>query len=173
MKKLSKIVALLLAGALTMLLFTACGGGGGAGKIEEDKQKDMMNNIMSSSQGKKIKENDPGLYQTALSDLNADIEAHSKNGGGAFKGEVRVRGTDPAEEFVTITVTADYKVGQFLTNLLDFISRNIGIKYPGTNVDFRANSSWSKAAVVVKSDQYGTYVAVAIQVKNLNYPKPL
>lgn len=29
MKKLSKIVALLLAGALTMLLFTACGGGGG------------------------------------------------------------------------------------------------------------------------------------------------
>lgn len=31
MKKLSKIVALLLAGALTMLLFTACGGGGGGG----------------------------------------------------------------------------------------------------------------------------------------------
>ena len=29
MKKLSKIVALLLAGALTMLLFTACSGGGG------------------------------------------------------------------------------------------------------------------------------------------------
>ena len=28
MKKLSKIVALLLAGALTMLLFTACGGTG-------------------------------------------------------------------------------------------------------------------------------------------------
>ena len=172
MKKLSKIVALLLAGALTMLLFTACGGGGGAGKIEEDKQKDMMNNIMSSSQGKKIKENDPGLYQTALTDLNTDIKAHSKKGG-AFVGDIRVRGIDPAQEDVTITVTADYKVGQFLTNLLDFISRNIGIKYPGTNVDFRANSSWSKAAVVVKSDQYGTYVAVAIQVKNLNYPKPL
>ena len=30
MKKLSKIVALLLAGALTMLLFTACSGGGGS-----------------------------------------------------------------------------------------------------------------------------------------------
>lgn len=41
MKKLSKIVALLLAGALTMLLFTACGGGGGgnltAQKDEEEK----------------------------------------------------------------------------------------------------------------------------------------
>ena len=172
MKKLSKIVALLLAGALTMLLFTACGGGGGAGKIEEDKQKDMMNNIMSSSQGKKIKENDPGLYQTALSDLNTDIEAHSKEGG-AFKGDVRVRGIAPAEEFVTITVTADYKVGQALTYLLNLISTKIRIEYPGTNVDVSANSSWSKAAVVVKSDQYGTYVAVAIQIKNPNYPKPL
>ena len=36
MKKLSKIVALLLAGALTMLLFTACGGGGGS-PTEEQK----------------------------------------------------------------------------------------------------------------------------------------
>ena len=42
MKKLSKIVALLLAGALTMLLFTACGGGGNdaataefEGKVEQ------------------------------------------------------------------------------------------------------------------------------------------
>lgn len=41
MKKLSKIVALLLAGALTMFLFTACSGGGGDGmatkKTEEVK----------------------------------------------------------------------------------------------------------------------------------------
>lgn len=38
MKKLSKIVALLLAGALTMLLFTACsGGGGGSSSMSEDK----------------------------------------------------------------------------------------------------------------------------------------
>ena len=36
MKKLSKIVALLLAGALTMLLFTACGGG----EQEHGYQKD-------------------------------------------------------------------------------------------------------------------------------------
>ena len=35
MKKLSKIVALLLAGALTMLLFPACSGGGG--QTEEQK----------------------------------------------------------------------------------------------------------------------------------------
>ena len=34
MKKLSKIVALLLAGALTMLLFTACSGGGQRHRVD-------------------------------------------------------------------------------------------------------------------------------------------
>lgn len=171
MKKLSKIVALLLAGAMAMVMLTACSGGGGAPEAPGNpKEQEMMKNITSSSQGKGIKENDPGLYQTALTDLNTDLKAQSKNAG-IFVGDIRVRGIDPAQEYVTITVTADYKVGQFLTNLLDFISTKIGIKYPGANVDFKTNSSWSKAAVVVRSNEYGTYVAVAIQVKNLNYPK--
>ena len=169
MKKLSKIVALLLAGAMAMVMLTACSGGAPEAP-GNPKEQEMMQTIKQSSQGKGIKENDPGLYQTALTDLNTDIEAHSKKGG-VFVGDIRVRGTNPAQEYVTITVTADYKVGQFLTNLLDFISANIGIKYPGTKVDFKTDSSWSKAAVVVRSDRYGTYVAVAIQVKNLNYPK--
>lgn len=168
MKKLKKFAALLLVGVMALALLTACGGGPNV--PGNSKEQEMMKTIMDSSQGKGIKENDPGLYQTALTDLNTDIEAHSKKGG-AFVGDIRVRGTNPAQEYVTITVTADYKVGQFLTNLLDFISANIGIKYPGTNVDFKTSSSWSKAAVVVRSDEYGTYVAVAIQVKNLNYPK--
>lgn len=171
MKKLSKIVALLLAGAMAMVMLTACtGGGNGPNTPGNPKEQEMMKNITSSEQGKGIKENDPDLYKTALTDLNTDIKAHSEKGG-AFVGDLRVRGTNPAQEYVTITVTADYRVGQLLTNLLDFISANIGIKYPGTKVDFKTNSSWSKAAVVVRSDKYGTYVAVAIQVKNLNYPK--
>lgn len=171
MKNLKKFVALLLAGVMAMVMLTACSGGtDGPNAPGNPKEQEMMKKITSSSQGKGIKENDPDLYQTALTDLNTDIKAHSKKGG-AFVGDIRVRGIDPAQEYVTITVTADYRVGQFLTNLLDFISANIGIKYPGTNVDFKTNSSWSKAAVVVRSDEYGTYVAVAIQVKNLAYPK--
>lgn len=170
MKNLKKFVALLLAGVMAMVLFTACSGGNGPNAPGNSKEQEMMQTIKQSSQGKGIKENDPDLYKTALSDLNTDIKAHSEKGG-VFVGDLRVRGTNPAQEYVTITVTADYKVGQFLTNLLDFISANIGIKYPGTKVDFKTNSSWSKAAVVVRSDRYGTYVAVAIRVKNLNYPK--
>ena len=170
MKKLSKIVALLLAGAMAMVMLTACTGGNGPNTPGNSEEQKMMEKITSSSQGKGIKENDPGLYQTALSDLNADFKTQSEKGG-KFKGDLRVRGTDPAEEHVTITVTADYRVGQLLTNLLEFIRANIGIKCPGANVDFKANNSWSKAAVVVRSNEYGTYVALAIQVKNLNYPK--
>lgn len=169
MKNLKKFVALLLAGVMAMVMLTACSGGGN-GAPNNPKEKEMMQIIMDSSQGKGIKENDPDLYQTALTDLNTDIKLHSKKGG-AFVGDLRVRGTDPAQEYVTITVTADYRVGQVLMNLLEFISTKIGIKYPGTNVDFKTSGSWSKAAVVVRSDKYGTYVAVAIQVRNLNYPK--
>ena len=170
MKKLSKIVALLLAGAMAMVMLTACTGGNGPNTPGNSKEQEMMQTIKQSSQGKGIKENDPDLYKTALSDLNADFKTQSEKGG-KFKGDLRVRGTDPAQEYVTITVTADYRVGQLLTNLLNFISKNIGIKYPGANVDFKSSSSWAKAAVVVRSNEYGTYVAVAIQVKNLNYPK--
>ena len=170
MKKLSKIVALLLAGAMAMVMLTACTGGNGPNTPGNSEEQKMMEKITSSSQGKGIKENDPGLYQTALSDLNADFKTQSEKGG-KFKGDLRVRGTDPAEEYVTITVTADYRVGQLLTNLLKFISENIGFKCPGTKVDFKSDSSWAKAAVVVRSNEYGTYVAVAIQVRNPNHPQ--
>ena len=170
MKKLSKIVALLLAGAMAMVMLTACTGGNGPNVPGNPKEQEMMEKITSSSQGKGIKGNDPGLYKTALTDLNTDFEAQSKNGG-KFKGDLRVRGTDPAEEYVTITVTANYRSSEFITNLLKFISENIGFKCPGTKVDFKSDSSWAKAAVVVRSNEYGTYVAVAIQVRNPNHPQ--
>ena len=171
MKKLSKIVALLLAGAMAMVMLTACTGGGNGPNVPGNpKEQEMMEKITSSSQGKGIKGNDPVLYQTALTDLNTDFEAQSKNGG-KFKGDLRVRGTDPAEEYVTITVTANYRSSEFIKYLLKFINNNIGFKCPGTKVDFTSDSSWAKAAVVVRSNEYGTYVAVAIQVRNPNHPQ--
>lgn len=53
MKKLSKIVALLLAGALTMLLFTACGGGGG-GSSSMSEDKDAETKVMGLIQKRKV-----------------------------------------------------------------------------------------------------------------------
>lgn len=165
MKKLSKIVALLLAGALTMLLFTACGGGGG-GSTDEQKEAAMLTALTSSSQcSETAKTNDPELRSTLLTDLNAQLKT------GRFKGDVKVTGITPPEENITITVMTDYRNGERLQDLIKKITNYIGSTYPGANVDVNANGCWTKVAVVVQSNEKGTYLAVAIQLKNLAYPK--
>lgn len=80
MKKLSKIVALLLAGALTMLLFTACGGGGGGsfGQRMPDDEKEAFKNFTSKAQASNVTENDKSLQAVAdgylQKDLNSSVE---------------------------------------------------------------------------------------------------
>lgn len=73
MKKLSKIVALLLAGALTMLLFTACGGGGsgsGTSTIGEEFENKYIAaiNVLRGENAEKL-ENDTDLRNRALAQL--------------------------------------------------------------------------------------------------------
>ena len=165
MKKLSKIVALLLAGALTMLLFTACSGGGGS-STDEQKEAAMLTALTSSSQcSETAKTNDPELRSALLTDLNAQLKT------GRFKGDVKVTGITPPEENITITVMTDYRNGERLQELIKMITDHIGRVYPGTNVNVNANGCWTKVAVVVQSNEKGTYLAVALQLKNLAYPK--
>lgn len=166
MKKLSKIVALLLAGALTMLLFTACGGGGG-GSTDEQKEAAMLTALTSSPQcSETAKTNDPELRSALLTDLNAQLKT------GRFEGDVKVKGIKPyPEENITITVMTDYRSGERLQNLIKMITEYIGREYPGTNVNVNANGCWTKVAVVVQSNEKGTYLAVALQLKNPAYPK--
>lgn len=165
MKKLSKIVALLLAGALTMLLFTACSGGGG-GSTDEQKEAAMLTALTSSPQcSETAKTNDPELRSALLTDLNAQLKT------GRFKGDVKVTGITPPEENITITVMTDYRNGERLQELIKMITDHIGRVYPGTNVNVNANGCWTKVAVVVQSNEKGTYLAVALQLKNLAYPK--
>lgn len=67
MKKLSKIVALLLAGALTMLLFTACGGIGNdaaTAKFEAKVEQAYMAELKKAS-GKNF-ENDAAIKKLAV-----------------------------------------------------------------------------------------------------------
>lgn len=165
MKKLSKIVALLLAGALTMFLFTACGGGGG-GSTDEQKEAAMLTALTSSSQcSETAKTNDPELRSALLTDLNAQLKT------GRFNGDVKVTGITPPEENITITVMTDYRNGERLQELIKMITDHIGRVYPGANVDVNANGCWTKVAVVVQSNEKGTYLAVALQLKNFAYPK--
>lgn len=73
MKKLSKIVALLLAGALTMLLFTACSGGGGndaaTAKFEAKAEQVYMAKL-NDAFGKEFK-NDDAIKNLAVKHIEA------------------------------------------------------------------------------------------------------
>lgn len=72
MKKLSKIVALLLAGALTMLLFTACGGGGNDAATAEFEAKVEQAYMaeLNKTFGKEFK-NDDAIKNLAVKHIEA------------------------------------------------------------------------------------------------------
>lgn len=165
MKKLKKFAALLLVGVMALALLTACGGGGGS--TDEQKEAAMLTALTSSPQcSETAKTNDPELRSALLADLNAKLET------GRFKSDVKVTGIAPhPEENITIKVMADYRNGERLQELIKMITDHIGRVYPGTNVDVNANGCWTKVAVVVQSNEKGTYLAVALQLKNLAYPK--
>lgn len=161
MKKLKKFAALLLVGVMALALLTACGGGGGS--TDEQKEAAMLTALTSSPQcSETAKTNDPELRRMLLADLNAKLET------GRFKSDVKVTGIAPhPEENITIKVMADYRYGERLEDLIKMITNYID---PSTNVDVNANGCWTKVAVVVQSNEKGTYLAVALQLKNLAYP---
>lgn len=93
MKKLSKIVALLLAGALTMLLFTACGGGGFGQRMPDD-EKEAFKNFTSKAQASNVTENDKSLQAVADGYLQKDLNSSVEFFGAKLVGKVHVDGKD-------------------------------------------------------------------------------
>lgn len=168
MKKLSKIVALLLAGALTMLLFTACGGGGGGGfgHRDQDKEDEAFGKFTSEAQASSLKVNDKGLQAVADGYLQKDLNSSVEFFGAKLVGKVHVDGKD--QEYLTITMTAQYDYGFIVTKILGEIQEEVGKELPGTKVDVNGNGSWTKLGVVVRSDGNHSYIAVAFQIRNPN-----
>lgn len=165
MKKLSKIVALLLAGALTMLLFTACGGGGGSfGHRDQDKEDEAFGKF--KAQASSVKENDKSLQAVADGYLQKDLNSSVEFFGAKLVGKVHVDGKD--QEYLTITMTARYDYGFIVTKILGEIQEAVGKELPGTNVDVKGNGSWTNLGVVVRTDGTHSYIAVAFKIKNPN-----
>ena len=85
MKNLKKFAALLLAGAMALLMLTACGGGGSADKTEEQK---VMEKI-GSQKGVTVT-SDAELRAVAEKNLNEDLKVVWKLGNHAFVGKIHV-----------------------------------------------------------------------------------
>lgn len=170
MKKLSKIVALLLAGALTMLLFTACGGGGGGfGHRDKDEEDRAFGKFKDMAQASNVTENDKSLQAVADGHLQKDLNSSVEIFGAKLVGEVHVDGQD--QEYLTITVTGSYKYGYIVNTILTEIQEEINKKWPETNVNVSGRGSWTKLGVVVRSDGNRSYIAVAFQIRNPNSQK--
>lgn len=171
MKKLSKIVALLLAGALTMLLFTACSGGGGGsfGHRDKDEEDRAFGKFTSMTQASGLTVNDENLQAVADGHLQKDLNSSVEIFGAKLVGKVHVEGEDQKE--LTITVTGSYKYGYIVNTILNEIQEEVGKKISGTKVDVKSNGSWTKLGVVVRSDGTHSYIAVAFQIRNPNPKK--
>ena len=168
MKKLSKIVALLLAGALTMLLFTACSGGGGSsfGHRDKDEEDRAFGKFKGMAQASNVTENDKSLQAVADGHLQKDLNSSVEIFGAKLVGEVHVDGED--QEYLTITVTARYDYGFVVSRILTEIQEEINKKWPETKVNVSGRGSWTKLGVVVRSDGTHSYIAVAFQIDNPN-----
>ena len=171
MKKLSKIVALLLAGALTMLLFTACGGGGGGsfGQRKQEYEDKAFDKFKGMAQASSVTENDKSLQAVADGYLQKDLNSSIEILGAKLVGKVHVDGKD--QEELTITVTGRYDYGLIVTTILNEIQEAVGRELPGTNVNVKGDGSWTKLGVVVRSDGTHSYIAVAFKIKNPNPKK--
>lgn len=173
MKKLSKIVALLLAGALTMLLFTACSGGGGSSSsMSEDKDAEtkVMGLIQKREVPQACRQNDSDMQKIAAAKLDEDLKGAFDVLGYKFKGNVHVEGEN--EQYLIVTVTANYWFdGTLLNKLLQKIENSD--KLSSFNANINQSGKWSKVGVVVKTNTSNkqSFVAITFKIENPNYNK--
>lgn len=167
MKNLKKFAALLLVGAMALLMLTACGGGEVGERVPE-AESNLFDRYANSSQASNIKENNKSLQAIAdghlQKDLNTDISIF---GGPRLVADVHLDGVE--DRYLIVTVTANYTGGPLSEAALAFAETLIGKKLPGTNVDVHGKGTWVDMGVVVRELGTRKYVAVAIKIENPNY----
>lgn len=103
MKKLSKIVALLLAGVMVLAMLTACGGngGGGAPKSVEDQVADIYLSAMNAVLGTELS-NDSTLAAKSKAALNSNM-----NDAGVITGKSTIFSEPDSAGKVLVTMISD------------------------------------------------------------------
>lgn len=151
MKKLSRFVALLLAGAMAMLLLTACGG-----NASEDTKAEAayMNAVNANRVSMQKLENNEKLQDKARELLNTAVDIET----GQFTGKAKVSvETEDGKLVVTAVSKCTYdneKLNEFL-NSIKFDNQNVDVKFAGL---------WTDVGVVVKTIKGQTYIAVSVKL---------
>ena len=166
MTKLSKLTALLLAGALTLLLLTACSGGGGSSgpEAQAEAEAKVMQAINSGRSGRTTAlANDEGMRTVANARLNAlELELELKGDALGYKSfnKVDVK-WDGDNKNATLTLVAKYDYND--TTLQKIIDQ---IKGSDQNeaLDFALNGNYTKAGVAARIIHGQTYVAISLRV---------
>lgn len=166
MKKLSKIVALLLAGAMAMVMLTACSGGGNTSNMKEDTTAEST--VLSKYSTASV-DNNKELKDKAEKFLDEKLKASGSILGYKFVLGYKVEGKTENAEFLTVLVAANFSYEDtMLGAILTQISQKIKTD---TNVNIDQKGTWTDIGVVVKGDSKQSYMAVAFKVKNPNYVK--
>mgnify|MGYP000165705159 FL=1 len=158
MTKLRKLTALLLAGALTLLLLTACSGGGSSGP-EAQAEANVMQAI---NNGRAVAlANDDGMRTVANDRLDAlELVLKGNARGYQFFNKVDAK-WDNDNKNATLTLVAKYDYND--TTLQKIIDQ---IKGSDQNeaLDFALNGNYTKAGVVARIIRGQTYVAISLRV---------
>ena len=159
MTKLRKLTALLLTGALTLLLLTACSGGGGSSGPEAQAEAEVMRAIRSNSSTKNL-EYDVGMCNIAEDELaKTDLDADLKGSIGKYKIYHKVK-IDQANSTLTLIAQYDYQNTK-LEDLIGCITQN----NKASNLNFNHSSNWTKVGVAATTYNGKTYIAITLQVK--------
>lgn len=158
MTKLRKLTALLLAGALTLLLLTACSGGGSSGP-EAQAEAEVMRAIRSNSSTKNL-EYDVGMCNIAKDKLaNANLDADLKGNIGRYKFYHKV---DIDSSNSTLTLIAQY---DYQNTKLDDLIGCITEDNKASSLNFNQAGRWTKVGVAATTHNGKTYIAITLQVK--------
>ena len=169
MKNLKKFVALLLAGVMAMVLFTACSGGGTGSNLKDDQDAEakVMDLIHKKDPSVANLQNDEDLRKTAEKWLEHDLKGSYEFLGYKFNGDVHVEGQQ--KKFLTVTVTANYLFeGTLLNALLKQIETNTNVS-TGVKANINQSGNWTKVGVVVKTDNKQSFVAISFRIANPDY----
>lgn len=153
MTKLSKLTALLLAGALTLLLLTACSGGGSSGP-EAQAKAEVMRAIRSNPSTASLAYDD-GMQDIAKANLDAELKGDI--GGYGVYHKVNI---DSKKSTLTLIAQYDYK-GTKLEELIKYITSDSD----ASRLNFNQAGRWTKVGVAAKIHQGQTYIAITLQVK--------